>query len=69
MSAVLGERYRLGKWIADGSPAAAGVAVEALVVIALVLLAWLPRGGRPDPPSGPSERPPPARSTTVPGDD
>jgi hypothetical protein len=45
------------------------VAVEALVVIGLVLLAWLPRGGRPDPPSGPSGRPPPAGSTTVPGDD
>jgi hypothetical protein len=49
--------------------AVAGVAVEALVVIGLVLLAWPPRGGRPDPPSGLSERPPPAGSTTVPGDD
>jgi hypothetical protein len=64
IQAVLGDRYRLGERIADG-----GMGVEALVVIGLVLLAWLPRGGRPDPPSGLSERPLPAGSTTVPGDD
>jgi serine/threonine protein kinase len=40
-----------------------------LVAIALLLLAWLPRSGRPDPPAGQSERPPPASPTTVPGDD
>jgi hypothetical protein len=51
-----------------GGRGGGGVAVDALVVIGLVLLAWLPRG-RPDPPSGLSERPPPAGSTTVPGDD
>jgi hypothetical protein len=35
------------------------------------LLAWLPRGERPDPPAGQSERPPPASPTptTQPGDD
>ena len=49
--------------------AMADALATALVVIGLVLLAWLPRGGRPDPPSGLSERPPPAGSTTVPGDD
>jgi hypothetical protein len=37
-------------------------------VIALLLLAWLPRSEHPDPPAGQSERPP-ASPTTVPGDD
>jgi eukaryotic-like serine/threonine-protein kinase len=45
------------------------VAGAVLVAIALLLLAWLPRGERPDPPAGQSERPPPASPTTVPGDD
>jgi hypothetical protein len=40
-----------------------------LVAIALLLLAWLPRSERPDPPAGQSGRPPPASPTTVPGDD
>jgi eukaryotic-like serine/threonine-protein kinase len=41
------------------------VAVGTLVVIALLLLAWLPRGEPSDPPAGQSERPPPASPTTV----
>jgi len=41
------------------------VAVGALVVIALLLLAWLPRGEPSDPPAGQSERPHPASPTTV----
>jgi eukaryotic-like serine/threonine-protein kinase len=41
------------------------VAVGTLVVIALVLLAWLPRGEPSDPPAGQSERPSPASPTTV----
>ena len=45
-----------------------GVAVDTLVVIALLLLAWLPRGERPDPPPGQSGRPP-TSPTTVPEDD
>jgi eukaryotic-like serine/threonine-protein kinase len=45
------------------------VAGAVLVAIALLLLAWLPRSERPDPPAGQSERPPPASPTTVPGDD
>jgi eukaryotic-like serine/threonine-protein kinase len=68
----------------EGSPTARGVrsavhsprgagrrtlAGAMLVAIALLLLAWLPRSGRPDPPAGQSERPPPASPTTVPGDD
>jgi serine/threonine protein kinase len=68
----------------EGSPTARGVrsavhsprgtgrrtlAGAVLVAIALLLLAWLPRSGRPDPPAGQSERPPPASPTTVPGDD
>jgi eukaryotic-like serine/threonine-protein kinase len=40
-----------------------------LVAIALLLLAWLPRSERPDPPAGQSERPQPTSPTTVPGDD
>jgi eukaryotic-like serine/threonine-protein kinase len=54
------------------SPRGAGrrtLAGAVLVAIALLLLAWLPRSGRPDPPAGQSERPPPASPTTVPGDD
>ena len=53
-------------------PAAAepvGVVVEGLVVIALVLLAWRPRGGGLDPPAGQVERPPPASPTLAPEDD
>jgi eukaryotic-like serine/threonine-protein kinase len=45
------------------------VAGAVLVAIALLLLAWLPRSERTDPPAGQSERPPPASPTTVPGDD
>jgi eukaryotic-like serine/threonine-protein kinase len=41
------------------------VAVGTLVVIALLLLAWLPRGEPSDPPAGQSERPHPASPTTV----
>jgi serine/threonine-protein kinase len=41
------------------------VAVGTLVVIALLLLAWLPRGEPSDPPAGQSERPSPASPTTV----
>jgi eukaryotic-like serine/threonine-protein kinase len=41
------------------------VALGALVVIALLLLAWLPRGGLSDPPAGQSERPRPASPTTA----
>ena len=41
------------------------VAVGTLVVIALLLLAWLPRGGLSDPPAGQSERPQPASPTTA----
>ena len=41
------------------------VAVGTLVVIALLLLAWLPRGGLSDPPAGQSERPRPASPTTA----
>jgi eukaryotic-like serine/threonine-protein kinase len=41
------------------------VAAGTLVVIALLLLAWLPRGEPSDPPAGQSERPPPASPTTV----
>jgi hypothetical protein len=41
------------------------VVVGAFVVIALLLLAWLPRSGLLDPPAGQSERPRPASPTTV----
>jgi serine/threonine protein kinase len=41
------------------------VAVGVLVAIALLLLAWLPRGEPSGPPAGQSERPPPASPTTV----
>ena len=41
------------------------LAVGTLVVIALLLLAWLPRGEPSDPPAGQSERPHPASPTTV----
>jgi eukaryotic-like serine/threonine-protein kinase len=41
------------------------VAVGTLVVIALLLLAWLPRGEPSDPPAGQSGRPHPAGPTTV----
>jgi hypothetical protein len=41
------------------------VAVGTLVVIALLLLAWRPRGEPSDPPAGQSERPTPASPTTV----
>jgi serine/threonine protein kinase len=41
------------------------VAVGVLVAVALLLLAWLPRGGPSGPPAGQSERPPPASPTTV----
>jgi hypothetical protein len=41
------------------------VAVETVVVIALLLLAWLPRSGRLDPPAGHSERSRPTSPTTV----
>jgi serine/threonine protein kinase len=60
--------------VASGAPRAVhrpgrarwpAVAVGALVVIALLLLAWLPRGEPSDPPAGQSERPPPASPTTV----
>jgi hypothetical protein len=48
----------------------AGVAVEKVVVIALLLLAWLPRGGRLDPPAGRSGHPRMASPTTAgPGDE
>jgi serine/threonine-protein kinase len=60
--------------VASGAPRAVhrpararwpAVAVGTLVVIALLLLAWLPRGEPSDPPAGQSERPPPASPTTV----
>ena len=47
----------------------AGAVAGALVVIALVLLAWRPRGGGLGPPAGQSERPPPASPTLAPEDD
>jgi hypothetical protein len=34
-----------------------------------ILLAWLPRSERPDPPAGQSERPPPASPTVDNGDE
>jgi len=48
---------RSGRW---------AVVVGTLVVIALLLLAWLPRSGLLDPPAGQSERSRPASPTTVP---
>jgi eukaryotic-like serine/threonine-protein kinase len=52
-----------------GGPGRRTVAGAVLVAIVLLLLAWLPRSGRPDPPASQSEHPPPASPTTVPGDD
>jgi hypothetical protein len=63
---LLGDRYRLGERIAaTGRLPWPAVAVGELVVIALLLLAWLPRGGLSDPPAGQSERPRPASPTTA----
>ena len=58
-------------WTAAGRPRAGWpgwwvLGLGTLVVIALLLLAWLPRSGRFDPPAGPPERARPASPTTSP---